>query len=57
MSADAALSERTRITPASAVRSLLLFLPPLFAGLWAGAMTITGGSFDPWEPEMMDLEV
>ena len=57
MSADAALTERTRITPASAVRSLLLFLPPLFAGLWAGAMTITGGSFDPWEPEMMDLEV
>ncbi len=37
--------------------SLLWFLPPLFAGLWAGATTIAGGSFDPWRPAMIDLDV
>ncbi|MFP5417269.1 MAG: glycosyltransferase 87 family protein [Actinomycetes bacterium] len=37
-------------------RWALLFLPALFAGLWAGAMTIPGGSFDPWTPAMIDLD-
>lgn len=38
-------------------RWLLLLLPPLAAALWAGAMTIAGGSLDPWEPAMIDLDV
>ena len=50
-------SERVPTTVASVLRGLLLFLPPLFAGLWAGATTITGGSFDPWRPAMIDLDV
>ncbi len=36
---------------------LLWFLPPFAAALWAGAMTIAGGSFDPWAPAMIDLDV
>ncbi|MDN5570736.1 MAG: glycosyltransferase 87 family protein [Propionibacteriaceae bacterium] len=37
--------------------ALVWFLPPFVAGLWAGAMTIAGGSFDPWAPAMIDLDV
>lgn len=37
--------------------ALAWFLPPLAAGLWAGAMTIEGGSLDPWAPAMIDLGV
>ncbi|MFT4296469.1 MAG: glycosyltransferase 87 family protein [Micropruina sp.] len=36
---------------------LLLALPPLLAALWAGATTIPGGSFEPWAPAMIDLDV
>lgn len=31
--------------------------PPFLAALWAGAITIPGGSFEPWAPGMIDLEV
>ena len=37
--------------------ALLLALPPFGAALWAGAMTIPGGVFDPWDPAMIDLDV
>lgn len=36
---------------------LLWCLPPLGAALWIGAITIPGGTFDPWEPAMIDLDV
>ncbi|MFV0406098.1 MAG: glycosyltransferase 87 family protein [Propioniciclava sp.] len=36
---------------------LLWYAPPLAAALWAGAITIGGGSFDPWAPAMIDLDV
>ncbi|MFT3862546.1 glycosyltransferase 87 family protein [Micropruina sp.] len=36
---------------------VLLALPPLLAGLYAGATTIPGGSFEPWAPAMIDLDV
>lgn len=36
--------------------ALLLLVPPLAAGLWAGAVTI-GGTIDPWQPAMIDLDV
>ena len=38
-------------------RLLIWFLPPFVAALWAGSMTIAGGSFDPWAPAMIDLDV
>lgn len=38
-------------------RWLLWFIPPFAAALWVGAITITGGSFDPWAPAMIDLDV
>ncbi len=51
--ADAAASGRAR----RAALALAWFLPPFVAALWAGATTITGGSFDPWRPAMIDLDV
>lgn len=50
-------TQRHHLTLGSVLWALVLFLPPLFAGLWAGATTITGGSFDPWRPAMIDLDV
>lgn len=67
MSAEAS-DDGARTAPAGATASrrgglcgvlmaLVWFLPPLAAGLWAGAMTIAGGSLDPWAPAMIDLDV
>lgn len=36
---------------------LLLALPALLAGLYAGGTTIPGGNFEPWAPAMIDLDV
>ncbi|MBK8445853.1 MAG: DUF2029 domain-containing protein [Micropruina sp.] len=36
---------------------LLLALAPLLAALYAGATTIPGGTFEPWAPAMIDLDV
>ncbi|QIK73312.1 DUF2029 domain-containing protein [Propioniciclava coleopterorum] len=41
----------------SVLIALAWFLPPLGAGLWMAAVTIPGGSFDPWAPAMIDLDV
>lgn len=59
MSADATASPArpSPLTVRSVLWAVVLFLPPLAAGLWAGATTITGGSFDPWVPGMIDLDV
>ncbi|MFV0452445.1 MAG: glycosyltransferase 87 family protein [Propioniciclava sp.] len=38
-------------------RWLIWFAPPFAAALWVGAITIAGGSFDPWAPAMIDLDV
>ena len=35
----------------------LLALFARLAALWAGATTIPGGWFEPWNPNMMDLDV
>lgn len=32
-------------------------LAPLAAAAWIGAITLPGGTFDPWEPAMIDLDV
>ena len=42
--------------PARVGRFLLLALPPVFAAMWVGATEI-GGTFSPWWPGMVDLEV
>ncbi len=39
------------------VRACWLFALPMLAGLWAGATTFGGGSFHPWDPMMVDLDV
>lgn len=36
---------------------LVLSLGPLLAAFWAGATTIPGGTFEPWAPAMIDLDV
>ncbi len=36
---------------------LLLALAPLLAALYAGGTTIPGGTFEPWAPAMIDLDV
>lgn len=36
---------------------LLYAIPPVFAGLYAGATEIADGSFWPWHPNMIDLDV
>lgn len=38
------------------VRACWLFALPMLAGLWAAATTF-GGSLEPWEPRMVDLDV
>ena len=59
MSADSTIDNREtrRITGRGVLMALLLALPPFGAALWAGAMTIPGGVFDPWDPAMIDLDV
>lgn len=47
--------ERVRV--AGWVRACWLFALPLLAGLWAASTTFGGGSFQPWEPMMVDLDV
>jgi alpha-1,2-mannosyltransferase len=37
--------------------ALLLAIGPMLAALWAGATTIPGGVFEPWDPAMIDLDV
>ncbi len=46
-----------RWTWRSVLIALAWFLPPLGVGLWVAAVTIPGGSFDPWAPAMIDLDV
>ncbi len=36
---------------------LLLALAPVLAALYAGGTTIPGGTFEPWAPAMIDLDV
>lgn len=36
---------------------LVLAIAPFLAALWAGATTIPGGTFEPWAPAMVDLDV
>lgn len=36
---------------------VLYAIPPLFAALYAGATEIADGSFTPWRPNMIDLDV
>ncbi|OYO20024.1 hypothetical protein BI335_00150 [Enemella evansiae] len=36
---------------------IIYALPPLFAGLYAGATEIADGSFTPWRPNMIDWDV
>ena len=36
---------------------LLLAVAPVLAALYAGGTTIAGGSFEPWTPAMIDLDV
>lgn len=36
---------------------LLLATAPMLAALWTGATTIPGGWFEPWNPNMLDLDV
>ncbi|MBK8459655.1 MAG: glycosyltransferase 87 family protein [Micropruina sp.] len=45
----------TRLTKIGHV--LLLAIGPMLAALWAGATTIPGGVFEPWDPAMIDLDV
>ncbi len=39
------------------VRGLLICLAPVLVGLYVAATTFGGGSFSPWRPVMVDLEV
>ena len=48
---------RARWSVRGVLVTLLWFLPPLAVGLWVAAITIPGGSFDPWAPAMVDLDV
>lgn len=48
---------RARWTLRGVLLTCLWFLPPLGAALWIAAITIPGGSFDPWAPAMIDLDV
>lgn len=41
----------------SAALALLWAIPPVFAALWAGATAIANGSFSPWQPVMIDMDV
>ena len=50
-------AERAPLTVRSVLWGLLLLLPPLVSGLYIAAVTIPGGSFVPWEPAMIDLDV
>lgn len=47
----------SRFHPRALVRVVLWAIPPMLAALWAGATTIPGGWFEPWNPNMMDLDV
>ncbi|MDO5533194.1 MAG: glycosyltransferase 87 family protein [Propionibacteriaceae bacterium] len=50
-------AERAPYTAPAVLRALLVLLPPLLSSLWIAAVTIPGGSFVPWEPAMIDLDV
>lgn len=39
------------------VWAVLIAIPPIFAALWAGATGIANGSFSPWQPQMIDMDV
>lgn len=47
----------SRFRPRALARVALWAIPPMLAALWAGATTIPGGWFEPWNPNMMDLDV
>lgn len=37
--------------------AIVYAIPPLFAAMWAGATAIANGSFSPWQPQMIDMDV
>src|SRR5580765_440251 len=43
--------------PVRLLRGALWCLPAVFVALYVGATTFSGGSFWPWRPIMVDLEV
>lgn len=55
---DRALEARLRTTSPGRLAGwwILWIVPPLLAAIWTGATQI-GGSLDPWQPWMIDLDV